>query len=182
MPLDIATDHTSAVTRDGLLKLTASEIAYLQSYLARHDRGGYYMALYNMTGNQQAITQAQIATFSEGVGGTAIFANYLLQNVINITPAVYPGVYYLSQEVAKESLVEVRNRLDENNSLGTNHNTGYIDVDEMFRSAERAWTNNGLGLQFPGNLLSTVAQGGDFVAEKLAWFSQMERVTPRLPN
>ena len=171
MPLDITTDYAALVTRDGLLKLTEPEIDYLQSYLARHDRGGYYLALYNMTGNTQAITQAQIATFSEGLGGTAFFANFMLQNYF--VPSIYPGVYHLSQAVAARSLAAIEAKFDLDKNNGTNLNTGYINTTETFDSARFAWRDNGVEPQFPGNLLDTVAAGGDFVAAKLAWFSQM---------
>jgi hypothetical protein len=40
-------------TDAGQLKFTTQEIEYLQNYLDTKDRGGYYMALYNMTGNTQ---------------------------------------------------------------------------------------------------------------------------------
>jgi hypothetical protein len=58
-------DYKSAITDSSLLKITQKELDYLESYLDRNDRGGYYMALYNMTGNKQALEQAQIATFRE---------------------------------------------------------------------------------------------------------------------
>ena len=40
---------TTIVTDAGQLKLTSEEVVYLQSFLTARDRGGYYMALYNMT-------------------------------------------------------------------------------------------------------------------------------------
>lgn len=102
MPIDL-TSPESLVTSSGALKLNDAEVAYLQSFLDRGDRGGYYMALYNMTGNAQCIEQAQISTFSEGAGGVAYVANYLLQT--SLAPGEYPGIYFLSQEVAKFSLL-----------------------------------------------------------------------------
>ena len=66
-------------TTDGKLKFTDVEIAYLQSFLDAHDRGGYYMALYNMTGSQEALLQAEISMFSGGAGGTAYLANQILR-------------------------------------------------------------------------------------------------------
>ncbi len=159
MPIDL-TSHESPVTPAGELKLTDQEVAYLQSFLDRGDRGGYYMALYNMTGNPQCIEQAQIATFSEGSGGVAYVANYLLQN--HLAQGDYPGIYFLSQEVAVFSLLAIRDKLEENRT-NDNQNTGYIDVREMFDSADRAWAeawisrdpDNGRNLQhlFPGNFL-----------------------------
>ena len=66
---DDLTQASSPVTPAGYLKFTDTELGYLQSFLDRGDRGdrgGYYMALYNFTGNIQCIEQAQISTFCEG--------------------------------------------------------------------------------------------------------------------
>ena len=60
---------TNPVTTDGVLKLTQTEFDYIESFITAHDRGGYYMALYNMTGSQEALLQAEISMFSEGAGG-----------------------------------------------------------------------------------------------------------------
>jgi hypothetical protein len=43
------------VTSTGLLKLTQVEVNYLQSFITANDRGGYYLALYNMTGVTQEV-------------------------------------------------------------------------------------------------------------------------------
>lgn len=70
---------STPVTNIGSLKISDAELKYLDDLLRHGDRGGYYMALYNMTGQEEALLQAQIATFSEGVGGAAFCANSLLQ-------------------------------------------------------------------------------------------------------
>ena len=157
MPIDL-TNPESSITSSGALKLNDAEVAYLQSFLDRGDRGGYYMALYNMTGNAQCIEQAQISTFSEGAGGVAYAANYLLQT--SLAKGEYPGIYFLSQEVAKFSLQALQQKLLINPE---NTNTGYITVGEMFQSADAAWAEawilrdplNGQNIQhlFPGNFL-----------------------------
>lgn len=101
MSIDLAS-HESPVTSSNQLKISQQEFDYLQSFLDLGDRGGYYMALYNMTGNEQCIEQAQIATFSEGSGGVAYGANVLLQ--LHLAEGEYPGIYFLSQEVAEYKL------------------------------------------------------------------------------
>jgi Ca2+-binding RTX toxin-like protein len=154
MSVDL-TKYESPITPAGELKLTDQEIAYLQSFLDRGDRGGYYMALYNMTGNTQCIEQAQIATFSEGSGGVAYVANYLLQEHL---VQGYPGIYFLSQEVAKASLQAIRDKREDNRTNG-NQNSGYINTQEMFASANEAWRINWTEDDFPGNFLdSTLGQ------------------------
>ena len=98
-------------TDAGQLKFTTQEIAYLQSYLTNKDRGGYYMALYNMTGNTQALQQAQVATFSEGAGGAAYLANIYLDEYTNDYPD--GGVFDLSQLVAQFSLDKINSKLND---------------------------------------------------------------------
>jgi Ca2+-binding RTX toxin-like protein len=137
------------ITESGQLKFTSQEIAYLQSYLDVKDRGGYYMALYNMTGNTQALQQAQVATFSEGAGGAAYFANLYLDENTNDYPD--GGVFMLSQLVAKFSLDKIKEELTTDPS---NTNTGYIDENAMFASAQAAWGSLNIAHLFPGNLLS----------------------------
>ncbi|MDP2015592.1 calcium-binding protein [Hydrogenophaga sp.] len=159
MSIDV-THFESPVTATGQLKITEQEVAYLRSFLDRGDRGGYYMALYNMTGNEQCIEQAQISTFSEGSGGVAYVANYLLQT--SLAQGEYPGIYFLSQEVARWSLRAIERKLRDN-EVNTNQNTGYITDNEMFASADAAWAEawierdlvNGQNIQhlFPGNFL-----------------------------
>ena len=159
-----ALDANSPVTSSSQLKLSQAELEYLDSFLSRNDRGGYYMALYQMTGNSQCLEQAQIATFSEGTGGTAWLANFLLQNAL--AENRYPGVYFLSQEVARESFNAVLEKLELNGTVG-NVNTGNISISEMFASADRAWANNGLADLFPGNLIDTA---GDLIP----WYNDLQ--------
>lgn len=64
-------ESINLVTNDGHLRFTNVEIDYLKSFLVAHDRGGYYMALYNMTGSQEALLQAEISMFSGPAGGAA---------------------------------------------------------------------------------------------------------------
>ena len=63
------------LSADGQLQITQTELDYLEKLLDANDRAGFYIAYYNMTGNNNAILQAQIATFSESVGGIAYVAN-----------------------------------------------------------------------------------------------------------
>jgi len=159
MPIDL-TSADSKITLHGKLKFGPEELDYLKSFLDRGDRGGYYMALYNMTGNAQCIEQAQISTFSEGTGGVAYLANYLLQT--SLAKNEYPGIYFLSQAVARFSLLAIQEELEANRT-NTNQNTGYITANEMFESADKAWAEawidrdplNGKNIQhlFPGNFL-----------------------------
>ncbi len=76
---------TILFTNDGeKSKLSAQELAYLQSFLTAGDRGGFYMAYYAMVSNTdfgstfgktEASLQTMIATFSGQVGaGSQLYA------------------------------------------------------------------------------------------------------------
>lgn len=168
----------TATTDSGALKFTQAERDYLRNLLDHGDRGGYYMALYNMTGEEECLLQARIATFSDNVGGAAFVANALMQAYYGPQER-YPGIYFLSQEVAKRSLLFIENELEANKDENTH--TGYIDRNRMFESAGDAWINawkekdpiNGQNVHnfFPGNLLSN---------EIASFFTQIE--IPPLPN
>jgi len=66
------------ITTNGQLKLTDVEVKYLRQFLEANDRGGYYLALYNMTGVTQVLVQGEISTFSESGGGAAYVSNMLM--------------------------------------------------------------------------------------------------------
>jgi Ca2+-binding RTX toxin-like protein len=158
------TEASNPVTSDGKLKFTPDEINYLQSFLTSGDRGGYYMALYNMTGSQEALLQAEISTFSEGAGGAAYLANHLLRefheseylpNIADDTAAIYRA----SQAVALSSLSAIR---DHKSDTGT----GYITDSEMLESARQAWEDLGMSQLFPGNLLLAQEQLINWLAQR----------------
>ena len=170
-------ENNILVTVTGNMKINDSEIEYLESLLRANDRGGYYMALFNMTGQEECLLQARIATFSDSVGGAAFVANILLQSFYN-ERGRYPGVYFISQQVAERSLLFIERNIIDNKKI--NENTGYLDRNTMFASAEDAWRNawkehdpNGLDIsyQFPGNLLSS---------ELMNWMTNID--LPPLPN
>jgi hypothetical protein len=94
------------VTEDNKVQLTKAETDYLQSFLSAGDRGGFYLAYYNMTGSAQALEQGEITTFSGEVGGTAYAANLMLQTYF-APESKYAGIYYLSQRVANNALLEI---------------------------------------------------------------------------
>jgi hypothetical protein len=84
------------------MKLTQTEIDYLQSFLNNFDRGGYYTANYNLTGSIGTILEGRVSTFSGAVGGTAYGANVFLQSNFGATTAAssYNSIYVISQDVA----------------------------------------------------------------------------------
>lgn len=171
--MDYMNDASSPLTMDGLLKFSAKELEYLNKFLEVGDRGGYYVAMYELTGNEQCIVQAQVSTFSEGTGGAAWAANAMLQLIPHPLLAEpkrpYPGVYYLSQKVAQESelFIQAKFKLNEDITKGGNKHTGYLDSAELFASANNAWKESwvrdgGINLEydFPGNWLNTLGLWG----------------------
>jgi hypothetical protein len=137
----------NATVRDGKLVLTAQEQAYLNSFLKAGDRGGFYVAYYNMTGSEQALEQAQISTFSDVRGGIAFAANRLLQDYYGASNQ-YEGIYYLSHQVALNAFAAILGSAAPNRS-----GTGYVEDVDMFRSARAAWDQAQQLNQFPGNAL-----------------------------
>jgi Ca2+-binding RTX toxin-like protein len=146
------------------IKLTAAEIAYLQSFLDAGDRPGFYMAYYAMVegdtsylqtasdiGKDEASLQAKISSFSSPVGAAAFLSNRILQQM----DAKYPGIYTLSQQVAQHALDKIK----------ANDNK-FVSDAQFFDSAEQAWkdaTNKdgetNLLKDFPGLLLENGVPG-----------------------
>ena len=152
----MALNLTNPVTTDGTLKLTEAEYDYLQSFLDTHDRGGYYMALYNMTGSEEALLQAQISMFSEGPGGAAYLANILLRDKYGKTlylpdhPDDVEAIYYASQQVAQSSLDAIADKINKDDA---NTQTGIITEAEFLDSAKLAWDKMNMGNLAPPNVI-----------------------------
>ncbi len=175
------------VISDGKLQLHADEADYLAQTLRSGDRGGFYLAYYNLTGSGEALLQGRIATFSGIAGGTAYAANYYLQEQHRNRPTdPYPGIYYISQRVAESALAAIQASP-----------TGAILDLEMFNSAGAVWDEElGLTQEFPANAIaswvgatrpifragepiSAVAQLAGLVASEVVRFLV---ATPLLPN
>jgi hypothetical protein len=147
------------------LRLSDREIRLLQQLLDAGDRGGFYVAYYQMTGQRQAMEQGQIATFSSNVGGIAWATNALMQT--RLPRGVYPGIYFMSQGVAQFALEGAERSVTYNTSAGS----GYLTEQQMFQTASDAWiawwererpgTGRPIGHLFPGNLIRGLAIGGE---------------------
>src|SRR5712664_479710 len=115
------------IVRNGSVALTPEELDVLDSMLKAGDRAGFYIAYYSMTGSAQALLQAKIATFSGLTGGAAFAANRFLQD----NYSQYPGIYYLSQQVARSAYNAIL-------ASATNDGAGLISDDKMLESAALA--------------------------------------------
>jgi hypothetical protein len=163
------------VTSTGLLKLSDVEIRYLQSFLDANDRGGYYLALYNMTGVTQVLVQGEISTFSGVAGGAAYVANMLMYEK---TPeykqklalyiqgnSKYAGhdvtLDTFSNIIAQTDLFVINEYVDGKYNNSSFESTGYLDDRAMLDKAVLAWENVGIRALFPGNLLDGAYYGID---------------------
>jgi len=161
------------VTHDSIVPLTQQELDALSDMLSSGDRAGFYLTYYAMTGSQEALLQAKIATFSGDVGGEAFAANGLLQEAYGQDGTepdrgTYPGIYYLSQQVARAAYDAIET------SANSSDGVGVVDDQTIFDSASSAWADEGIGRLFPGNILSgnfgvTNSPGGVFVFDALPY-------------
>jgi hypothetical protein len=119
--------------------------------LAAGDRAGFYLAYYAMTDSSEALLQSKIATFSGLAGGAAAFAaNRFLQDGYGVNgtnePGLYPGLYYLSQQVARAAYDAIEASATATGSTGT----GKISDSVFLATAAAAWAAEGIEHLFPG--------------------------------
>jgi len=165
----VTLDLSNPVTADGELKLTQAEYDYLYSFLTANDRGSYYLTLYNMTGSQEALLQAEIATFSAGAGGAALLANKLIKEVFSDRYII--DVHEFSLFIARNSLTKIENTL----SSDPDNNTGIITDEEMLASAHEEWIKRDMGGLFPGHSIMAANDLINFLISKgIAVLSQFE--------
>ncbi|RYY80513.1 MAG: matrixin family metalloprotease [Moraxellaceae bacterium] len=166
------------VTSSGLLKLTQVEINYLQSFLNANDRGGYYLALYNMTGVTQVLVQGEISTFSGAAGGAAYIANIRMYDGIdkykqNLAAYIanpvngYQGravtLDTFSNIIAQTDLKIIRQYAIDgiNETDQPIDSTGYLNDRAMLDKAVQAWDDVGIPELFPGNLLDGLYEAAE---------------------
>jgi hypothetical protein len=142
-------DMTDYTPRTQRIIFTQQELDALKAILDSGDRGGFYMAYYAMTDSTEALLQAKVATFSGMVGGAAFAANRFLQDEYGIdgteVAGRYPGIYYLSQQVALSGYNEIADSADPTDGDGT----GKITDQVFFDSASDAWAVNNIVDLFP---------------------------------
>src|SRR5690348_13730491 len=117
---------------DNRVVFSSAEIQALSDLVQSGDRAGFYLAYYGMTDSSEALLQAKITTFSGLSGGAALAANRFLQDQYS----QYPGIYYLSEQVALSGLDAITADLDTGG-------TGKIMDQAFFESARAAWINAG---------------------------------------
>ena len=188
----------SNITTSGQLKLTQGEINYLQQFLKANDRGGYYLALYNMTGVTQVLVQGEISTFSESGGGAAYVSNMLMYEYkadYKVKLKAYldnPENGYLGKPVTLDTFSNIiaktdldnmdlyrQDRNKDNKYPLENDSTGYFDNGLMLAKAFEAWEKVGLLDYFPGQSLAAAEYGVLYVKEVIEKINhQYEGVIP----
>lgn len=103
---------------------TLDDVQVMQDLLNEGNRAGSYLYYYMKTGNLQALTQAEITTYSGFFGGAALYGNYLAK-VSN------PDYYNLSLD--KFSIDIVQGNIDAIRAdiLNPNGNSGILDAEEL---------------------------------------------------
>jgi RTX calcium-binding nonapeptide repeat (4 copies) len=124
--------------------LTPQELDYLQDLLDAGDRGGFYLAYYNMTGREQALIEGRVTTFSGVYGGSAYAANVFLAAS---EPRYQISVYAFSQLVAQSMYDFIEY------DVVQAHGTGDLCDARLRESATQAWVDQGMADVFPGNFL-----------------------------
>jgi hypothetical protein len=146
--------------------LTQSNIDELAGFLHRGDRGGYYLRYAEMVRSEdssaarQATIQAQIATYSGGVGGLAISANPQAK-------MARPSIYTVSLDdfsiaIVDKHFADVRASFEGGGS-------GILTETAQLLSAKSVWIGLELGNLFPGNVLLSLGNLASDGAANSAW-------------
>jgi hypothetical protein len=162
--------------KEMILQLTPEDLANLREHILAGDRAGFYIAYHNLTGSNEALTQAEISSFSGFPGGVARHAN----------AAVIAELYALGRRSQYPSSVDafsleiatdLYEKIAEDVAKG---GTGVIADPDMFKAAEAVWKHKGLGKFFPG----TPSHGiGAFLADAfgvMTWSAEAAD-SPALP-
>jgi Ca2+-binding RTX toxin-like protein len=141
-----------SISNSGNVSLTSKELNILDALLKAGDRGAFHYVYSELADNGDARLTAKISTFSDTVGGIAFASNWWLQQrfgqnapVFSVATA-YPGIYYLSQQVAES----IFNAVEQKVGSGS---TGKLTNQEHFQAAANAWARAGISNQFPGNFI-----------------------------
>ncbi|MGH1341511.1 MAG: hypothetical protein ACRBN8_08170 [Nannocystales bacterium] len=125
--------------------VTKNDLPILQARLARGDRAGVYVDLYNLTGDDIWLMHAQITSYSGLFGGAALSANFLAKLA---NPRKYNVALDVFSREILESMLRVVKRDVESGG------TGRPSVDTLRTDGDRGvWKSKGMGDHFPGNIL-----------------------------
>ena len=125
------------------MSLTQADLNQLQARIDAGDRAGFYILYHNLTGSEQALTQAQVSSYSGGYGQIAFFANAAAK--------LYLGDRY--QETTDQFSLSIASDL--NNKVRDNvfnGGPGTFTDTEILQFAKIQWDIRNIGNFFPGNI------------------------------
>jgi hypothetical protein len=129
--------------------LTPADVDRLRAKIDAGDRAGFYLLYHDLTGSNEALTQAEVSSFSGELGRMAKQANSAVQAYLWAIGRgdQYPGtIENFSRIIAKD----LYNRVAEDVANGR---TGVFTDQQIFDRAKEQWRRHGIGDCFPGNLL-----------------------------
>jgi hypothetical protein len=129
--------------------LTAADVARLRAKLDAGDRAGFYLLYHDLTGSNEALTQAEVSSFSGELARQAMDANAAIRGYLWLTGRgnQYPGtVESFSQIIANDLYKRIADSVAEGE-------TGIFRDRDIFDFAKERWRKQDIGDCFPGNLL-----------------------------
>ncbi|XPF95837.1 hypothetical protein ACM9HF_07450 [Colwellia sp. RE-S-Sl-9] len=125
--------------------LTQDHINELQQFITDGDRGGFYLHYYELTGEVQALVQAQITTYSGAWGGAAAAGNYLAKSTDPVNYTLTLDEF--SNDIVLGTFAAIVNDFNDPNGNG-----GILNEEQMQTADYEVWRRKGMGNLFPGNI------------------------------
>lgn len=129
-----------------------------QERLNNGDRAGAYLELYEVTGNEQLVLQAQITTYSGALGGMALEGNFRakMANPDQYTITLDQFSHEIDQAVVTEAATAAE--------LGRPED---FDKRSIMDADSRVWAKNQMTLSFPGNAQYMGIEGMEHLAQSI---------------
>ncbi|WP_250656910.1 hypothetical protein [Alkalimarinus coralli] len=124
-------------------QITEEHIQELSAFIADGDRGGFYLRLYELTGEKQVLIQAAITTYSGVWGGMAVTGNYLAK--LADSEHYQLTLDQFSMDIVVATLEAVINDI-------VGDGTGIINETDMKEADHGVWDSKLMGSLFPGNI------------------------------
>jgi hypothetical protein len=136
---------TGVVNPESPPGVTIEDVEKVRTLFAAGNRGAVYMMLYNLTGQEYWLLDAQITTYSGIFGGGALRSNYLIKTEHQSTYQSTLDVF--SRDIMKRMI----NLVEESVKQGKK---GYVKPSRFLLEGDGpVWQMNGLADQFPGHAL-----------------------------
>ena len=149
-----------------MTSLSASDAIYLRSFLGdisnwqEADRGGFYLAYYDMIKNinpdaaQQVLLQAEITTYSGFIGGAALLGNALAKNADPIQYNIPLDKF--SWEIADALCILIEQSVDQGGIDAGVISAGNIQLSDQGFGRKKAFSSISLEITNSGIKISTI--------------------------